>query len=236
MNRIVRVTRLHLNKPQAMFSVPVQIVCAVLVMTAVISLVLQRGGLDPASPDFVDGARMNSGMIWALPGFLIYYGVQAVATTYPFALALGASRRAYVIGTAIANVILAAFITVLMLTLLGIELATNHWFANIYALDVFLLGSGDPLVLAPTVFLLAFGAMSVGGYFGAIWVRFGNRGPTISALVLGLALAILLLVFVPYSQEIIASVTGPVLAAVGLGISLLALLGTWLAMRRASVR
>lgn len=236
MNRIFKVTRLHLNKPQVMFGVPAQIVGAVLIMTALIAIVLQRAGLDPSQPDFVEGARMNSGMIWALPGFLIYYGVQAVATTYPFALALGASRRAYVLGTAIANAILAAFLTALMLVLLGLELATNHWFANIYALDVYMLGAGDPLVLAPTVFLIAFVAMSIGGYFGAVWVRFGSKGPTISAVAFGLVLVVLLLVFVPQAGEILAAITRPVLAAVAVGVALLALLGTWLAMRRASVR
>lgn len=91
-------------------------------------------------------------------------------------------------------------------------------------------------MLAPTVFLIAFVSMSIGGYLGAVWVRFGNKGPTLSAIGLGLVLVVLLLVFVPQAGEILAAVTRPVLAAVAVGVALLALLGTWLAMRRASVR
>ncbi|GAA2834670.1 hypothetical protein FB468_2415 [Leucobacter komagatae] len=236
MNRVLKVTRLHMNKPGAMFGVPLQIVLVVLVVSALISLMLQRGGLDPASAEYVEGARWNQGMIWSLPGFLVYYGVQAIATTYPFSLALGATRRAHVLGTALANIVLSLFIAAVMVVLLGLELATGHWFIHLYALDVYLLGSGNPLVLFITMFLITFVATSVGGFFGAVWVRFGSKGPTVAALGLALVLVVLLLIFVPQLGEIIAAITRPLLAGVGVGIAALAIFGTWLSMRRASVR
>ncbi|MGO3147512.1 MAG: hypothetical protein ACTIJ6_07515 [Leucobacter sp.] len=233
MNHALKVTRLHMNKPMVMFGIPTQIVLMVLVITALISFVLQRGGMDPSSADYADGARWNQGMIWSLPGFLIYYGVQAVATTYPYALALGATRRAHVFGTAIANLILSAFIALFMLALLGIELATNHWFFGVYALDIYMLGAGNPFVLFATVFILAFVSTSLGGVFGAVWVRFGNKGPTFVALGLALVLVVLLLIFVPQMGAIVAAITKPMLAAVGLGIAAIALIATWWVMRRA---
>lgn len=236
MNHVLKVMRLHLNKAQSMFGVPAQIVGMVLIVTMIISFALQRGGLDPNSADYAGGARMNMGMIWSLPGFLIYYGVQAIATTYPFSLALGATRRAHVFGTACANAVLALFVTALMLVLLGIELATNHWFFGVYALDVYLLGSGNPLVLGVTVFLLTFVSLCIGGFFGAVWVRWGTKGPTVVALALAIVLATLLLIFMPQMKEIVAAITGGVLATVGASIALLSLLGTWIVMRRASVR
>lgn len=236
MKHALKVTKLHMNKASVMFFTPFIIVMAVLVVSVLISLVIQRAGADPASPDFVEGARWNQGMIWSLPGFLVYYGVQAIATTYPFGLALGATRRAYVLGTAIANVILSTYVAALMLLLLGIELLTNHWFMNVYALDVYVLGAGDPLVLFMTGFMLTFVATSIGGVFGAMWVRYGSKGPTFLALGLGLVLVVLLLIFVPQAAEIIAAITRPLLVAVGFGIVALALLGTWWVMRRAAVR
>ena len=236
MNRAIKVTRLHLNKPQSMFGVPASIVGMVLVVTALIAFALQRAGLDPSYPDYASGARQNMGMVWSLPGFLIYYGVQAVATTFPFALALGTTRRAYVLGTAISNVILAAYVTVLMLILLGIELATGHWFFGVYALDNYAFGAGNPWILAPTVFLGVFLSLSIGGVFGAVWVRYGSKGPTVLALVLAVVLAALLLVFVPQFGDIIAAITRPLLGWVALGLSALALVGTWLAMRKTAVR
>lgn len=236
MKHALKVTKLHMNKASMMFFTPFIIVMTVLVVSVLISLVMQRAGADPASPDFVEGARWNQGMIWSLPGFLVYYGVQAIATTYPFGLALGATRRAHVFGTAIANLILSAYVAALMLLLLGIELLTNHWFMNVYALDVYVLGAGDPLVLFMTGFMLTFVATSIGGVFGAMWVRYGSKGPTFLALGLGLVLVVLLLIFVPQAAEIIAAITRPLLVAVGFGIVALALLGTWWVMRRAAVR
>jgi len=236
MKRIITAARLHLNKPQVVFASPAQIIGVVLVLSAIIAFALQRAGNDPSSPDYVTGARMNFGMAWALPGFLIYYGVQAVATTFPFALALGVTRRAYVLGTALVNLILAAYITVIMLALLGIELATGHWFFGLYALDNYAFGAGNPGVLALTVFLGVFFSTSVGGVFGAVWVRYGSRGPLALGLGLGLLVVIALLVLAPQLAALVSGITGPGMAIAVALLSLLAVAGTWLTMRHAAVR
>ncbi|MGK0715251.1 hypothetical protein ACR5KS_04185 [Leucobacter sp. W1153] len=236
MTRAWKVARLHLNKPFAMFGIPTFIVLLVLVITALISFALQRAGLDPSRPEYAAGARMNGVMVFSLPGFLIYFGVQAIATTFPFSLALGATRRAHVFGTAIANLVLAGYVACLMLVLLWIELATDHWFFGVYALDTVALGSGNGWILWPAVLLGTWLALTIGGLFGGVWVRFGSRGPVILGLVLALAVAVTILVFVPQFAEIIAAVTRPRLALVAVGAGIVALLGTWLSMRRASVR
>ena len=236
MTRIVNVARLQMNKRDVSFLVPPMIVVMVMIVTAIIAIALQRAGLDPASPDYASGARNNLGIIWSLPGFLVYYGVQAVATTFPFAMALGATRRNYVIGTALANLVSAAYVTVILAVLLLLELATGHWFFNIYVLDNYALGSGNLWQLVVTAFLGTFTLLSIGGVFAAVWVRFGNKGPTVMGLAIGLLLAVLILVFVPYFAEIFAAITGGVLAWVGIGISIVAVLGTWLSMRRTAVR
>jgi len=212
------------------------IVLAVLVVSAIIAFALQRAGLDPSSPGSVEGARNNQGMVWSLPGFLIYFGVQAVATTFPFAMALGATRRAYVFGTALANLLTSLYVAALMLVLLWVELATGHWFFGLYALDNYAFGAGDPWVLFVTAFLGTFVCTSIGGIFGAVWVRFGNKGPTFLGLGLGLLLASLVLIFVPQAAAIVGAVTRPLLAGVAVGIAVLCLLGTWFSMRRTAVR
>ena len=236
MNRILTAARLHLNKPQIVFSSPAQIIGAVLILSAIVAFALQRAGNSPLDADYAMGARMNSGMVWSLPGFLIYYGVQAIATTFPFALALGLTRRAYVLGTALVNLIMSVYITALMLALLGIELAEGHWCFGLYVLVTYALGAGDPWVLAATVFLGTFLCTSIGGLFGAVWVRFGSRGPLALGLGLGLVLVLALLVFAPRLAQILSGVTS---AGLALGVALasvLAVAGTWLAMSRAAVR
>lgn len=236
MKRIANVTRLQMNKPDVTFLVPAVIVGMVLIVSAIISIALQRAGMDPADPEFAAGARGNMGMVFSLPGFLVYYGVQAVATTFPFALALGSTRRDYVFGTALANLITSLYVGTIMVLLLFIELGTNHWFFNVYALDNHAMGAGNAWVLFVTVFLGTFASTSIGGLFGAVWVRFGSKGPTVLGLVLALVLAVLLLLFVPHFAAIIEAVTRPLLASIAIGISLVAIAGTWGAMRRTAVR
>lgn len=236
MNRILKVTKLHLNKGVTFLMTPLMILAVVFVVSIIISLALQRTGVDPTSAEYIQGARFNSAVVWSLPGFLVYYGVQGVATTYPFGLALGATRRNFILGTLVANAIQAAYIALLLLALLGLELLTNHWFASIYVLDVYALGAGNGLVLVASAFVAVLLCLTIGGFFGAIWVRFGAKGPAIAGLALGLVIAVLVLVFAPQLGEIFAAITRPAIAGVSLAVLVLAMLGTWLAMRRAAVR
>lgn len=236
MNRTLKVTRLHLNKLSSFVVAPLGIVGVVMVVSIIIALAIQRGGSPVDSASYVEGARWNSGIVWSLPGFLIYYGVQAVATTYPFGLALGTTRRNFILGTMVANVLQAAYIAVVLVILLGIELATDHWFMSVYVLDVYALGAGNPWVLFASAFLGVLFCLTIGGFFGAIWVRFGAKGPAVVGLALGVVLAVALLILAPQLAELIAAVTREGLALAVLGIIVVALACTWVAMRRASVR
>lgn len=236
MNRTLKVTRLHLNKLSSFVVTPLSIVGLVMLISIVIALAIQRGGASTDMASYVEGARWNSGIVWSLPGFLIYYGVQAVATTYPFGLALGATRRNFVLGTTVANALQAAYITVVLLILLGLELATNHWFMSVYVLDVNTLGAGNPLILAAVAFLGVMFCLAIGGFFGSIWVRYGAKGPAVVGGGLGLLLAVTILILAPNLGAIFASITGLGLALAAIVVILVALVVTWVAMRKASVR
>lgn len=237
MNRIVKVSRLHLNKWDTFVLVPVIILGIVMVVSIIIALAIQRSmGLEPSSPEYIEGARWNQSIMWALPGFLVYYGVQAVATTYPFGLALGATRRDFILGTFLANALQSAYVAALMLVLLGLEIVTGHWFFGVYVLDVNLVGAGNPFVLGAAAFVGTLFCLTVGGVFGAVWVRFGPKGPAVMGLAIGLVLALTLLIIAPRLGEIFAAMTGGILALGAAVATAIALVGTWFAMRRASVR
>ena len=236
MNRTLKVTRLHLNKLSSFLVAPLGIVAVVMVVSIIIALAIQRGGSPVDSASYVEGARWNSGIVWSLPGFLIYYGVQAVATTYPFGLALGSTRRDFILGTTVANILQAAYVASLLVVLLGIELATDHWFMSVYVLDVNALGAGNPWILMASVFLGVLFCLTIGGLFGSIWVRFGPKGPAIAGLALGVVMAVALLILAPNLVELIFDITAQGLAIAAVAMIVVALGGTWLAMRRASVR
>ena len=236
MNRTLKVTRLHLNKLSSFLVAPLGIVAVVMVVSIIIALAIQRGGSPVDSASCVGGARWNSGIVWSRPGFLIYYGVQAVATTYPFGLALGSTRRDFILGTTVANILQAAYVASLLVVLLGIELATDHWFMSVYVLDVNALGAGNPWILMASVFLGVLFCLTIGGLFGSIWVRFGPKGPAIAGLALGVVMAVALLILAPNLVELISAITAQGLAIAAVAMIVVALGGTWLAMRRASVR
>lgn len=236
MNRITKVTRFHLVKGLEFFVVPLAILLIVVAVSIVVALAIQRTGADTSSADYIAGAKMNMGIVWSLPGFLIYYGVQAISTSYPLALTLGTTRRNFVLGTFLANVIQSLCIAVGLVILLGLELVTNHWFMSVYVLDTYFVGNGNPLILFITGFLGVLVCLTLGGFFGAVWVRFGPRGPLVVGLALGVLLAIATLLVAPRIGEFFAAITGAKMALTAAILLVVALIGTWTAMRRASVR
>lgn len=236
MKTTASVFKLHFAKREEALLAPLGSILITLVITAIISFVLQRSGLDSSSPDYAAGARSNPGMMYALPGFLVYLGVQAVATTFPFAMSLGSSRSSFAKGTALTFVTLAAYVTAVMTVLLALEKLTNQWFAGIYALDVYVLGAGDFGLLIPIVFFASLAFMSIGSAFGAVYVRYQARGPLAMGLLLALLIAGAALLLVPYFEEIIAGFNlwwGILLGTTICGVSLM---GMRLALGRASVR
>src|ERR1700712_6047069 len=101
MSAIAATVRLHLNQRRATFVVPLSIAGMVAVISVLISIVFWRSGSIPGSAGWIEGSQSNPGIVYALVGFLVYLGVASVGSTFPFALSLGATRRAFVAGTLI---------------------------------------------------------------------------------------------------------------------------------------
>lgn len=236
MSAVVSTVKLHLNQRAATFLVPLQIALGVGIISVLIALVFWRSGSQPGTAEWIQGSQFNPGIAYALIGFLVYFGVASVATTFPFALTLGATRRAFVAGTLLWYALTAVYIAVIFAVLNGIEQLTNHWFVGFYIFDVYVLGGGDTLRLLLIVFLGVFTALTVGGVFAAAWVRFGARGPQLVALgvvvVLGIAIAIL----IPSAEAIFAAFQVWWLAVAAGVVILLSAVGAWLLLRPATVR
>lgn len=238
------VLRLHTVKRRAVFGTPLIIIAAVFVITLIISLALQRSAAvsftvdlgDGASPEATDGARHNPGIVWALSGFAVAIGVQHVASAFPLSLALGTTRRTFTLGALLTNAPVAAYFTALFLVLLGLELATHHWFVDLHLVDVYVLGAGDVRLLVPIVFLGALALLSIGSAFGASHVRFGARGPAAVGIASALLLATAILSAAPSLVEIAAAFELWWLAVSAVATIVLASAGTLAFLRRASVR
>jgi hypothetical protein len=236
MSSVVPTIKLHLNKREMTFLVPLTIIGLVALTSVLISVVFLRGGSVPGTEGWIEGSRNNPGFLWAFPGFLVYLGVQSIATTFPFALTLGATRRAFVSGTLLWAVITSAYITAVMAILTTIEIATGHWWSGFHIFDIYILGLGDLSRLIPIVFLGSLFCLAVGGGFGASWVRWGARGPQLIAASLGIVIVVGLIIVIPSAASILAAFELwwlAVTAAVIIGISGV---GAWLMLRPATVR
>lgn len=236
MNAVISATRLHLNQRRGTFLVPLWIAAGVGLISMIIALIFWRSGSQPGTTDWIQNSQSNPGIIYALGGFLVYFGVASVASTYPFALTLGSTRRAFVAGTLLWQAFVAAYVAVVFLALSLIEIATNHWFIGFYIFDIYVLGAGDPWRLLTIVFLGVLVFLSIGTVFAAAWMRFGVRGPQLLAVglvfVLGLGIAVLIpdfaAIFAAFQLWwlVVAAAAGIVLAS----------LGTWLFLRSAVIR
>ena len=236
MNAITSVVKLHLNRRVVALLVPLFIVAVVVVISILISLLAWRGGSQPASPAWINASRNNTGMLFSFAGFLVSMGVASAATTFPFALALGSTRRAFTLGTLAWNILQAAYLTVVFAVLTLLELATGHWFAGFYIFDITILGAGDLTKLIPIVFLSVLALLSIGGAFGASWVRFGARGPQVIAAVAAILIIVGLIIVIPSASVLIANFALWWLAVAGAVLVVIAMVGIWLPLRTATVR
>lgn len=233
---ILPTTRLHLNKRETTFAVPLQIIATVALISVLISIIIWRSGGIPGTPEWIEGSQANAGIAFALPGFLIYLGVQSTSTTLPFALTLGTTRRAFVGGTLVWSVIVSAYLAVLLAALTLIELATQHWFAGFYIFDVYAIGAGDLRLLIPIVFLGTLTCLTLGGVFGAAWLRLGSKGPLLIGIGIVFVVMTVLIIAIPSASAILAAFELWWLAILAALVILLASLGSWLLLRSATIR
>ncbi|AWB87446.1 hypothetical protein [Mycetocola zhujimingii] len=236
MSTLIPTTKLHLNKREVTFVVPLYITAVVAVISVLISFLFWRSGSIPGTPGWISGSQSNPGILYALAGFLVYLGVQSVATTFPFALTLGATRRGFAGGTVLWAVLVSVYLAVVFAVLTTIEVATDHWFSDFYVFDIYVLGAGDLGRLLPIVFLGALTMLTIGGVFGAAWVRFGARGPQLIGVGIGLVLVLALIVLIPSAADILAAFQLWWLAVAAVVVIALSAIGTWRLLRTAIVR
>jgi hypothetical protein len=233
MTSTLAVTRIHLERRYLTFVSPLTTIVGAALLSVLVYVVLMRVGT--TSTEGYD-PRNNPAMVWALPWVFGYLGVSMVSTSFPFGLAVGATRRAYAGGTLLAYVAMSGYATVVMTALLALERATGHWFASMYIFDSYLLGSGDLLRCALITFLGSLTIFALCSTFAAAWIRFRGRGPLGIAAAIVLAAGVALIVTGDRLGSLFAGFHLWWLAIAACLIIAVALGGTYLFLRRASVR
>jgi len=236
MSSITPTVKLHLNKRETTFLVPLYITLLVAVVSVLIALIFWRSGSQPGSDGWIIGSRNNPGIAYSLPGFLVYLGVQSIGTTFPFALTLGATRRAFTAGTLAWAAMVSAYLAIVLAVLTMVEIATNHWFSGFYIFDIYILGTGNIPRLLIIVFLGALTSLTLGGVFGAAWVRFGNNGPRTLGIAMGLIVAVVALLVVPALPDLMDAFQLWWLAVAAVVIIAASSTASWAFLRSATVR
>ena len=180
--RAVAVARMHFADRITLLLLPASILASIFAINVIIW-------------QFVPEDGRNSGGAASVYCFVLVVAALAVTRALPFALGMGASRRAFLIGTLLTGALLSAGWTTLLFCLQRLEKGTDgwglhgtffwfHWFAQSSWLGSVLFG----LTTLAASFVL-------GALLGACWVRWNRLFLIIGApalILLGGALAILL--------------------------------------------
>lgn len=234
---LVKVVRLHFVDTSRMFTVPLIIFGGAIAVGVVIMLIL-RAFLPGTADDFSEGFRNNQAALWCFAGYFVNIGVMAYARTMPYAIGMGTTRRHYWIGTAIALSAEALFLALTMVVLLAVERATGHWFTGARTFDVYVVGDGNYGDLFLMGFGIAFASLFIGSGFASVYLRWNQKG--VVSVFAGILAVLLAFLAVVLGFELdVAGIVGPFafwkVAAVLVGLGVLAAAGSWLVLRRAPI-
>jgi hypothetical protein len=193
--------------------------------------------------DATNGGIGSSHPIFLLPSiYLMIAGLhlQAMTQLFPFAAALGATRRAFALATAMMIAAYAAVFGLLCQLLAAIERATNGWGRHIQIFALDFLHQNNPVAqwLVYTVPVLM--TSSVGVLIGVIFQRWRQLG--ISVLSVGTAVVLAISVYLGETKDWWSHIghffsTQPTLALLaGYPLAIAVLLGatSWTVLRRAT--
>lgn len=185
----VRTLKLYLAQKDNAYLAPVLILCAVVVFSVLVGLVIGIVTGFPLPAEVSAGFRTNNlGVIWALPGFFVSSAALSVNRTFATVLALGGTRRDFWLGTTAGFLVTSLVTAVTAVVLLGIERLTDGWFLGVRALSVGILGDGNPALVFLTVMLLALAGFHLGAACGTVFRAYGAK--VLTAIIAGMTLAL----------------------------------------------
>ncbi len=233
-----RSLRLYLANRNYVLGVPVFTLALMVLVSILIAVIIGIVTGFPLSAEAQEGFRLNSGAIWAIPGFLVSVGVLAATRNFAMALAFGSTRQHFWLGTMAGFVATAIVTAAAAVLLLGLERLTNYWFIGAHALDVTVLGDGNIATTFAMTFVIVLLSTTGGAMFGMVFRAHGPKATTV------LAVGCLLLVFAVVAVAIWQrDVVGPVLAQwgawagviIGSGLVVVSGAGSYAACRLATV-
>lgn len=231
--RTLDVLRLHLNRRLTTWGVPVIVLVGLIAIFLVIFGALTRA---TGAVDVTVFGGQSGGILQGLFWYMFASGVVSLVTNYPLARALGAGRRGYLTGTVAYMAVASLYLTALCVAASGIERLTGGWFMGVLLFDGPFMGGGSIALMIALCMLIFFMAHTLGGAFGAMWLRFGTMGVWAAVLASGAILAVAFWIIAPDAARILAGITQWQAMGLLAGVAALCALLTGVVMRGVVVR
>jgi hypothetical protein len=186
LSRIWNVVRLHFVNTATTIIVPWIVLGSIFAINLMIWAIIYSAAAPEDRAKIADGTQW-SGSIFYIFVYMLVVAVQAISTTFPFALGFSVTRRDYYLGTSLSFLLLSGGYAIALTALSLLEDATNGWGLHGRMFTAVYFG-GDAWYERLFVFFvgLAF-FFFVGSIFAAVWVRWKQYG------LLGLTIALALL-------------------------------------------
>lgn len=186
--RPLRSFRLTVYSLSSVLLAPLSILAMMVIISVAIMLIIGiRTGL-PLDPQASMGMANNMGSVLSIPGFLVTLGAMTVNRQFATAMAFGSTRKSFWLGSSLGFLVISLVTGVGSVLLLWLEKATDHWFIGARAMDVFVLGSGDPWQTFLTITATSLCSLFLGAGFGTLFRAWGPRAVIVASVALGVVL------------------------------------------------
>ncbi|WBU38254.1 ABC transporter permease [Homoserinibacter sp. YIM 151385] len=180
--RLWRVAKLTLANPTTVLITPLAILVAILLGYLALWWVVAQ-----SVPAATEGFRYSGATLFIFV-YMMVVAVQAMNSTFGFALGMGATRRDYFLGSSLAFLILALVFTTIITVLGAVEEATGGWGLGARMFTDFYFSDGPWWERAFITFAYFAFFLFVGTAIAVIYVRWKARGLTVFFLALTAAL------------------------------------------------
>jgi hypothetical protein len=195
LNRILAVFKLQFVNPATVIVTPLLILVAIFLMNVTIWWLIMAN-LDSTADraDVADGFQW-SGAATFIFVYMMVVAVQAISSTFSFALGLSVTRRDYYLGTALSFVGFAAIFSTILAAFAAVEEATGGWGLGGRMFTAIYFGDGAWYERYFIFFALLLFFFFVGAVAAAIFVRWRAIGLTAFLVGLGFLLVGLMAIF-----------------------------------------
>lgn len=186
-HRLASIARLHLANPWTTITLPWMILGIIFLGNYLIWLLIFAATPESAHADISEGLGYSGAASYIFV-YMMVVAIQAMNSTFAFALGYGATRRDYYLGTSVVFVGLSAMYAVGLTVLSIIEELTGGWGLGGRMSTALFFGSGPALERLVIFFLTFLFFFFVGAAIATVYVRWKGFGITVFFVVIGFLL------------------------------------------------